>query len=90
MDNPGKTEIGITPVVGRNSYNGFMAGLYISQPYFPPRVWTFNAMPMYSFCNKSLSGKAHAAWSKHFSEGLCTQLKLEYTPKDLGMMKSRY
>lgn len=84
VDNPGKTEIGITPVVGRNSYNGFMAGLYISQPYFPPRVWTFNAMPMYSFGNKSLSGKAHAAWSKHFSEGALHSIKIGIHAKRFG------
>ncbi len=84
VDNPAKTEIGITPVIGRNSYNGFMAGLYFSQPYFPPRDWTFNAMPMYSFGNKSLSGKAHTAWKKHFSEGQIHSIKIGIHAKRFG------
>ncbi len=58
MDGNGSTDIGITPVIGSNSYNGFMAGAFISGPWFPYKKWSFNVMPLYGFQNHKLAGQS--------------------------------
>lgn len=66
MDGNGRTDIGITPVIGTNPYNGFMAGVFISGPWFPFKKWTFNLMPMYGFQNKNLAGQANLRYTYFF------------------------
>jgi hypothetical protein len=68
IDQNGKTDIGITPVVGSNLYNGFMLGAFISGPWFPYKNFSFNVMPMYGFRNKQLAGQLSLRYTLFFKD----------------------
>ncbi len=63
MDGNGTSDIGITPVIGSNPYNGFMAGVFISGPWFPSKNWTVNLKPLYGFQNKKLAGELNISYT---------------------------
>lgn len=75
-DDPYRTEIGITPVVGWNQYNGFMLGAYFSQPWLPPRKFRLGILPFFGFKNQDWAGSAHTHYNWFFTESFIRQLKV--------------
>ena len=84
IDNKAKTEIGITPILGFNSYNGFMTGLYFSKPLIPGKYWDINLMPMYAFKSKSITGRLHASIRKYFLDGPIHNINIGVSAKRYG------
>lgn len=68
LDVNGKTDLGITPMFGRNVYNGFMAGAFITGPWFPSRKFIFNLMPLYAFRNEKLAGQSNIQYTWYFPD----------------------
>jgi hypothetical protein len=65
MDNPYKTQLFYSPIMGYNLYNGYMLGLaYYNHILFEKKFETELA-PMYAFGNKTISGIANARVNLH-------------------------
>jgi hypothetical protein len=65
LDNPYKTQIFYSPIMGYNMYNGYMLGLaYYNHAFFEKKLETEIA-PMYAFGNKDISGLANARLNLH-------------------------
>ncbi|HKC69917.1 MAG TPA: M1 family aminopeptidase, partial [Bacteroidia bacterium] len=65
IDNPYKTQLFYTPIMGYNLYNGYMLGLaYYNHSLFEKKVETEMA-PMYAFGNKNLAGMANIKSNLH-------------------------
>ncbi|MBK7232131.1 MAG: M1 family metallopeptidase [Saprospiraceae bacterium] len=88
FDNPDKIEIGLTPVLGYNLYDGLMAGVYITQPWLPPRRWRLSIMPMYAFRSKEWVGWTQMYVNRFFTESAITQLQLGWNAKKYSFDKS--
>lgn len=58
IDNPKRSVIYWTPVVGANAYDGFQAGLLLYNNLFPQRNFEWKLMPMFGFKSQRLSGYA--------------------------------
>ncbi len=56
IDNPDKSQLYFTPVVGWNEYDKFMFGMAFYNNLFPQKKLEFQLMPMYSFAQKDLAG----------------------------------
>jgi hypothetical protein len=61
LDNPDKTQLYFTPVVGWNNYNRWMFGLALYNNLLPQKKFEFELMPMYSHTTKGLTGYGHVA-----------------------------
>ncbi|HEX7414992.1 MAG TPA: M1 family metallopeptidase [Bacteroidia bacterium] len=65
IDNPNKTQLFFSPIMGYNMYNGYMLGLaYYNHVLFEKKFETEIA-PMYSFGNKDIIGIANARLNLH-------------------------
>jgi len=60
LDNPKKTQLFYSPVMGWNKNNGFMAGLAIYNHVLPSKKIEYTLVPMYGFKNKKPAGFADA------------------------------
>ena len=56
IDNPDKSQLYFTPVVGWNEYDHFMLGMAFYNNFLPEKKLEFQLMPMYSFAEKDLAG----------------------------------
>ena len=65
IDNPKKSQIFWSPVMGWNNYNKFMLGAAFYNSLIPEKTFDYMFMPMYGFGNKSLSGAAELGLNFH-------------------------
>ncbi len=56
LDNPDKSQLFYTPVMGWNNYDHFMFGALFHNYSFPKRKFEWNLMPMYSSSTQQLVG----------------------------------
>ena len=65
LDNPNRTQLFLSPIMGYNVYNGYMLGLgYYNHVFLEKKLETEMA-PMYGFANKNLAGIANARLNLH-------------------------
>ncbi len=69
IDDPNRTDLGLTPVAGWNLYNGFMMGAQLSSAWFPARSFSLSAVPMYAFKNNKLVGLFKVSYDLYMSQG---------------------
>jgi hypothetical protein len=62
LDNPNRTQIFYTPVLGWNKNNGFMTGIAVYNHVLPSKKLEITAMPMFAFKNKKPVGYADLYW----------------------------
>ncbi|MBK8485028.1 MAG: hypothetical protein IPL31_11985 [Saprospiraceae bacterium] len=67
-DQPRQTDIGITPIIGNNSYNGIMLGVLISGPWIPNSKWIAQLLPFYGLKSKSLAGQSEFGYRWFLAE----------------------
>lgn len=60
LDNPTRTQLFVTPVVGFNNYDKFMLGAAFYNHLVPQKKFEWCVMPMYGFGSKKLVGHADA------------------------------
>jgi len=58
---PTKTDINLLPVLGGNTFDGFMLGALLHKGYMPSDHFRFHLMPMYGFRSGRLTGSAAGA-----------------------------
>jgi len=63
LDNPDRSQLFFTPVVGWNNYNKHMLGLAFYNNLFPQKNFEFQLMPMYSTGTKDLAGSGRIAYN---------------------------
>lgn len=56
LDNPHKTQVFWSPVIGYNDYNNLMAGVAVYNHFLFQKKLEFDLMPMYAFGTKDLTG----------------------------------
>jgi hypothetical protein len=65
IDNPYKTQLFYSPIMGYNLYNGYMLGLaYYNHVLLEKKLET-DVAPMYAFGNKNITGMANAKLNLH-------------------------
>ncbi|MBP7184006.1 MAG: M1 family metallopeptidase [Saprospiraceae bacterium] len=77
VENPVKTSIFCTPVVGWNNYDKTMLGLWLTNSILPERKFEYSLTPMFGFGSKSLDGFASIAYNKLFSKGKISKVSLK-------------
>ncbi len=55
---PDKFHLGLAPVIGYNTTDGFMGGMLLYHNLFPEKPFSFHVMPMFGFGNSHLVGNA--------------------------------
>lgn len=65
IDNPKRSQIFWSPVMGWNKYNKFMLGAAFYNSLIPEKKFDYMFMPMYGFVNKSLAGAADIGFNFH-------------------------
>lgn len=63
LNNPKKTNIYFTPIVGWNEQNKLMAGLAFYNNLAPQKKIEYQVAPMYSFANKSIAGFTNISYN---------------------------
>jgi hypothetical protein len=63
IDDPEKTQICTTPVIGFNLYNGLMPGIAVYNNPFPLKKFSYFIMPMYGFKSKTLAGYSNIGFN---------------------------
>ncbi|MBK8954865.1 MAG: M1 family metallopeptidase [Saprospiraceae bacterium] len=87
LDHPRITDIGITPVINYNEFNGISPGLFISGPFLPFRKFKLQLMPLYSIRTKDLTGTAGLSYYLFFPDKKVHHLKLELDFKKYAYAK---
>lgn len=62
IDQNHQTDIGLTPCLGYNQYNGFQIGMFISKPWLPSQNFRIDLLPFYSLKSNSLSGQSKLSY----------------------------
>ena len=89
MDNPNKTQLFYSPIMGYNVYNGYMLGLaYYNHVLFEKKFETELA-PMYAFGNKNISGIANARLNLH-PEALFSTVNIGFKSQRFAYEKDVY
>lgn len=76
--------IGITPVIGRNLADGFMAGVALTSGLFPQQHFKFFIAPMYGFESKKLRGHATMRYVNDLKGGLFDKYLLSFAVDEFG------
>lgn len=63
IDNPEKTQLFLTPVIGWNNYNHWMLGASLYNHTLLQKKFEYELTPMYSFSTKDLTGYGHIAYN---------------------------
>ncbi len=75
-ENPLKTQLFYSPVVGWNYADGIMPGLLIYNPVFPEKKFQYRLMPMYGINSLKLTGIAYAEYNIYPYPTLLQKLSL--------------
>ncbi len=62
IENPDRTQLFFTPVVGYNAYDNFMAGIAFYNTVFPSKRFEYSVMPMYGFGSSDVVGLGSATY----------------------------
>ncbi|MEW6467923.1 MAG: M1 family metallopeptidase [Bacteroidota bacterium] len=65
LDNPERSQVFWSPVMGWNNYNKFMIGAAFYNSLIPEKTFDYMLMPMYAFGNKDLAGAAELGFNFH-------------------------
>ena len=87
MDNPYKTQLFYSPIMGYNLYNGYMLGLaYYNHVLFEKKFETEMA-PMYAFGNRTISGIANMRFNLH-PENLFSNINIGFKSQRFAYEKN--
>ncbi len=65
FDNPERTQLFFTPVIGWNEYNRWMPGITLYNHFIPEKKFEWTFMPLFGTGNKDLAGSAEAFYNIH-------------------------
>jgi len=64
-ENPYRSQFGLSPTIGWNTYDGFMLGGAIYNDILPNNKFSYMIMPMYAFKSKTITGSGRIAYTFH-------------------------
>jgi hypothetical protein len=76
LDDPDKTQLFYTPVVGWNNYNGPMVGLALYNNVIPQKKFEYVLMPMYGIKNNDIAGSGTIMYNMLPKKGPFRQVTL--------------
>jgi hypothetical protein len=79
LNNPTKTQLFWTPVIGWNDYNKWMIGAAFYNAILPRKNFEFEVMPMYSYATNDLTGYAHLSRTFYTGGNVFHHLQLGVT-----------
>lgn len=65
LNNPNRTTLNMTPIVGYNIHNKFMLGLWVNNVQVPSKGLTFSATPLFSPTTNDLNGYFNVNYEKY-------------------------
>lgn len=86
IENPDRTQLYWTPVVGFNKYNGLMPGLALYNTFLPEKNLEYIFVPMYSTAMKSLAGTGNVTYAWHPDKSIFQNIKLGVAAKSYAYM----
>ncbi len=81
LQQPGKANINVLPVVAWNRYNNLMTGAWISNFSYIPDAFEFSFTPLYDWKNNALAGTASMAYQIWPIEGPFSMIRFELPVK---------
>jgi hypothetical protein len=81
LEDPSKSQLFFTPVIGWNNYNKTMAGIALYNKFVPHKNFEYLFMPMYSFGTKSLAGSGTISNTFYFSKSFIHHLEISASAK---------
>lgn len=63
LENPDKTQLFYTPVVGWNTCDGIMSGILLYNPIIPERKIQYRLMPMYGTASNDFTGMGYSEYN---------------------------
>ncbi len=82
------TKIWITPALGFNYYDGFMAGLLVHNLTIPLNKFQFAVAPLFAFGSKTFAGTGRVSYTSYFDEGLLHDIEWRMDGKTFSYYKS--
>ncbi len=76
--------LGLTPVIGYNLADGFMAGVAVTSGLFPQQNFKFVIAPMYAFESKQLRGHATLRYAGDIGQGAFDKFIVSLALDDFG------
>lgn len=84
VENPDRTTIFYTPLIGGNAYDGLAAGLALHNIGVPEKSFEYALMPMYGFNSKKLIGMGELAYHWYPSSNFIKRVRLELGVKQFS------
>lgn len=84
FDNPNKSQVFLTPVIGYNQYNKLLAGIAFYNSILPQKKVEYLLAPMYGTGNKQLAGHANITFNFYPKGNLIQSLNLKLTANRYG------
>lgn len=81
IDQNNQTDIGVTPCLGYNQYNGFLIGLFISKPWLPSQNFRMDFLPFYSLKSNTLSGQSKIGYTWYLADNKIHSINLGFNFK---------
>lgn len=79
LNNPTKTQLFWTPVIGWNNYNKWMFGAAFYNSLLPRKNFEFELMPLYSYSTNDIAGYGHLAYTFYPDNGIFQNLQIGFT-----------
>lgn len=76
FDNPNKTNIFYSPILGANANDGFMLGLAVYNSTFPMPAFEYVFAPMYAFGSKNITGQGSLGLNFYPENGFASRLRI--------------
>ncbi len=64
-EDPNKTQFGLAPTIGWNTYDGFMLGFAVYNDLLPKNKFSYMIMPMWAFGSRTVTGSGRLAYTFH-------------------------
>lgn len=90
LDNPDKTQIFFTPVMGYNYYNGYMLGMAFYSNFIFPKNWDYLIMPMFAFKNLNLAGNANIGYTIKPNSSLIRNFRIGVSASQYNYLNEPY
>ncbi|KAA5536486.1 M1 family metallopeptidase [Taibaiella lutea] len=81
-------KVWLSPMVGFNYYDGFMAGTLIHNLTIPQNKFQFAVVPLYAFGSKTFAGTGFMSYTKYYDDGLFHDIQFQISAKTFSSDKT--
>lgn len=83
-----KTKLWVSPAIGYNYYDGFMAGILLHNITVPQNKFQFAVAPLYAFGSKTFGGTGFAGYTFNFDQGWLHDIEFNVPVKTFSYNKT--